>query len=142
MNDRIYSRWILRAIHMIAVASVMAVAGVSTNAQEPAKPAAPTGVAGKWTMSVNGQDGVITAGLALTQDGRKVTGTLTSDQTGEVPLAGEFADGTLTFSVTVHTDSDAMRVDFTGKLKDDGTLAGSLTGPMGDMTWTATRVKQ
>ena len=43
---------------------------------------------------------------------------------------------------SVWTQRDpAMKIDFTGKLKADGTLAGTLTGPMGDMPWTASRVK-
>ncbi len=76
--------------------------------------------------------------MALTQNGAKITGTFTSDHTGEVRVEGEFANGTLTFAIDVHGDSgSSMHVDFTGKMKDDGTLTGTLKGQMGEMTWTA-----
>jgi hypothetical protein len=109
--------------------------------QDKSKTAAPT-VAGKWTMSVQSDQGAISASLVVNLDGSKVTGTFTSDHTGEAPLEGKFADGTLTFAVTLHGDSGAgMEIDFNGKLKDDGTLGGTLSGPMGEMAWTASRVK-
>ena len=113
------------------------------NAQQ-AKPKADTAsVAGKWTISMANDQGPMSAGMALTQNGAKVAGTFTSDHTGEVPVEGEFANGTLMFAIDVHGDSGAsMHVDFTGKMKDDGTLAGTLKGPMGEMTWTGTRMKQ
>jgi hypothetical protein len=83
----------------------------------------------------------MTAGMTLAQDGTKVTGTFTSDHTGEAALEGEFANGTLTFTVTVHAADNPMRVDFAGKMQDDGSLVGTLKGQMGEMSWTATRAK-
>lgn len=118
--------------------------GLVTNLQaQQAKPKADTAsVAGKWAISVANDQGPMSAGMALTQNAAKVTGTFTSDHTGEVPIEGEFANGTLTFSIDIHGDSgSSMHVDFSGKMKDDGTLAGTLKGPMGEMTWTATRGK-
>jgi hypothetical protein len=123
--------------------AVLAV-GLLTNLDaQQAKPKADTaGVAGKWTITVANDQGPMSAGMTLTQNAAKVTGTFTSDHTGEVPVEGEFANGTLTFNITVHSDGDnAMRVDFTAKMKDDGTLAGTLKGPMGEMSWSGTRVK-
>lgn len=127
----------------LMVAAVLAIGlGANLHAQQ-AKPKADTAsVAGKWTLAVANDQGPMSAGLTLVQKSAKVTGTFTSDHTGEVPVEGEFANGTLTFSVTVHGDSsDTMRVDFTGKMKDDGSLAGTLKGPMGEMNWTGTRAK-
>jgi len=52
-------------------------------------------------------------------------------------LKGEFSEATLTLDTT---DTPADKgITFTAKLKDDGSLAGYLSGPMGDMQWTATR---
>jgi len=115
-----------------------AVTGVS--AQQDKGKSAPPSVAGKWTMSVQTDQGEITAGLVLNVDGRKVTGSFTSDHTGEAQLEGKLEDGALTFSIALHGDQ-TMEVSFTGKLKDDGTLAGRASGPMGDFTWTAARPK-
>jgi len=123
---------------MIAIALV---AAVPLAAQDhSSKP--PAGVAGNWNMSVAGQDGAMVATMALAQDGKKVTGTLNSEHSGEVAVDGQFADGKLTFSIVVHGGSaQEMKMEFAGLLKADGTLAGTLSGPMGDMTWTASRVK-
>ena len=118
--------------------------GLLTNLDaQQAKPKADTAsVAGKWAISLTNDQAPMEAGLTLTQNGAKVAGTFTSDHTGEAPVEGEFANGTLTFSIMLHGSSDPqMRVDFIGKMKDDGTLAGTLKGPMGEMSWTATRAK-
>ena len=77
--------------------------------------------------------------LVLKQDGGKVTGTFTSPH-GDVPLAGEYVGTTLTFHATIE-DPHHAELTFTGTRKDDGTLAGAVTGPMGDMTWKAERAK-
>jgi len=98
--------------------------------------AAPT-VAGTWTMTVEGSPhGTMTAGLALKQDGTKVTGTFSSGHTADMTVAGEFVDGELKIETAGDTDGKIL---FMAKLKDDGTLAGYLSSPMGDMRWTASR---
>jgi hypothetical protein len=98
--------------------------------------AAPT-VTGTWTMSVQGgPHGDATMGLTLKQDGTKVTGTFASGHSEEVEVKGEFVDGALKVETEGDTDH---KVIFTAKLKDDGTLAGSISSPIGDMKWTATR---
>ncbi|HUL71737.1 MAG TPA: hypothetical protein VLT86_01465 [Vicinamibacterales bacterium] len=135
------SRRLSGVMSVMAVALVWAAGSGLAARQDPAKSAAPS-VAGKWSMSVQGDQGAMSASLVFNVDGKKVTGTLTSDHTGEAPLEGTFQDGALAFSVSVrHDGADAMELSFTGKLKDDGTLAGTLSGPMGEIAWTATRVK-
>jgi hypothetical protein len=95
-------------------------------------------VAGKWTMTVDaGAHGVTTMGLVLQQDGTKVTGTFASPH-GDMPVEGEFVDGTLKLATTAeHADS---QITFEARLKDDR-LSGYLSSQMGDMKWTAERVK-
>jgi hypothetical protein len=108
--------------------------------QSPSK--TPAGVAGNWNVSVVAPDGPMAATMALAQNAEKVTGTFNSDHSGEVTIAGQFADGKLTFSVAVHEGSAReMKIEFSGAFKADGTLAGTLSSPMGDMTWTASRAK-
>jgi hypothetical protein len=108
----------------------------SLHAQGDTKAAAPA-VAGKWTMKVEGSPhGVTTMGLALKQNGKKVTGTFASPH-GDMPVEGKFEDATLTLA----TSGGDSQITFNAKLKDDGTLAGFLSSSMGDMTWTAERVK-
>ncbi len=136
---------------VLIVAVVVALSLVAGSAQAGPGPArqqdpnkdqkAPVSLAGNWNMSVNGPQGPMPVGMSLAQDGKKITGTLSS-QMGETPLEGEFAEGKLSFWITFQTSGGDMQITFTGTLKEDGTLEGTLTGQMGDMTWTAERVKQ
>jgi hypothetical protein len=99
--------------------------------------AAPS-LTGTWTMNVTGgPHGDATMGLTLQQDGTKVTGTFVSGHAPDMPVSGEFKDGTLKLQTAA--DKDGNAVMFEAKLRDDGTLAGYISSPVGDMKWTATR---
>ena len=102
-----------------------------------ARAAAPN-VTGTWSVAVDGPHGAATMSLILTQDDKKVTGTFVSGHGPDMALDGEFADGTLKLE---SADSGDAKVIFSAKLKEDGTLAGYVSGPMGDMKWTAERLK-
>ena len=98
--------------------------------------AAAPSVGGSWKMSVHGgPHGNATMGLILKQEGTKVTGTFATGH-ADMPVTGEFADGALKLESVSSGDS---KIILSAKLKDDGTLAGYISSPMGDMTWTATR---
>ena len=95
---------------------------------------------GKWAMNVKGPaaHGDLAATMLLTQKDDTVTGTF-SAHGNEHQLAGTFRDGTLQLETT---DTPADKgLSLTAKIQDDGTLAGFLSGPMGDMKWTASKVK-
>ena len=122
------------------VALTMAVVLTSRTASAQVGAKAAPGVAGTWTMAVDaGPHGATTMGLVLKQAGRKVSGSFASPH-GDVPVEGEFTDGSLTLA-TVSSGPDVPDVSFTARLKDNGTLAGYMSSAMGDMTWTAERVK-
>jgi hypothetical protein len=129
-----------------AVTVVVAQAQSSAQGQEQ-KPApkadekAAASIAGKWTMSLETQNGTMTPGLELKQDGKKVSGTLSSPQ-GDVPLAGEYAEGKLTFNVSFQGNGGQMDLAFVASLKPDGTLAGTMNFGQGELSWTAARVKE
>jgi len=99
---------------------------------------ADTNVSGTWTMNVTGgPHGNATMGLVLKQEGTKVTGAFSSGHSPDMDVAGEFKDGELKIETTSQeTDS---KIIFSAKLKADGTLAGYISSPVGDMTWTASR---
>ena len=100
--------------------------------------AAAPSLTGAWTMSVHGgPHGDATMGLTLKQDGTKVTGTFASGHAADMTVTGEFANGELTLETTAARDDD--KILFKAKLQDDGTLAGYISSPMGDMKWTASR---
>jgi len=91
-------------------------------------------VTGTWDLVVKGPSahGDMTATLELQQEDKEVSGTLTAHGNTH-KLSGEFADGALTLEAT---DMPADKVlSLRAKLKADGTLAGYLSGPMGDMQW-------
>jgi hypothetical protein len=98
-------------------------------------------IAGKWNVVVTTQNGPNTSVLDVKVDGKKVTGTMSS-QLGETPVAGEFAEGKLTFAIAFQSANGPVQIAFAGALKDDGTMAGTIdfAGQM-QMPWTAERVK-
>jgi hypothetical protein len=118
------------AITMLAMAAAGGWAGEAAAAD----------VTGTWNVAVTAQGphGDMTATLTLTQDDTKVTGTLAAHG-NEHKLAGQFADATLTLEATDVPADKALSL--TAKLQADGTLAGYLSGPMGDLKWTASRAK-
>ena len=110
--------------------------------KQEAKPdaKATTGVAGKWVLSMETPNGTMSPGLDLKVDGKKVTGTLTSPQ-GEVAVAGEFADSKLALTASFQGNGGEMTLTFSGTLKADGTMAGTMAFPQGEIPWTAARPK-
>lgn len=117
-----------------AMAAMFAILALTTGGH-----AAAGTVTGTWTMAVEGgPHGNATMGLVLKQDGTKVTGTFASGHAPDEAVSGELVDGVL--KIETGGSSDA-RIIFNAKLKDDGTLAGIISSPMGDMKWTAQRVK-
>jgi len=125
--------------HVTAAALVLwCSTAVPARAQGDAKAAAD--LTGKWTLALQGPavHGVTTMGLTLTQKKAQVTGTFASPH-GDMHVEGEFSNGTLNLATT-DAESD-QQITFTAKLRDDGTLDGFMSSQMGDMKWTATRVK-
>ena len=102
---------------------------------------APESVAGKWTMSIESQNGTTTSALDMKVDGKKVTGTISSDR-GAGPVQGEFADGKLVLKMTFDGPSGQIEIGITGAMKEDGTLAGMLDFNGQGIPWKASRVKE
>lgn len=114
------------------------VAAVAVLALAAGLTAAAPGVDGTWSVAVDGPHGAATMSLVLKQDDTRVTGTFVSGHGPDLALTGEFSGGALKLE---SADAGDSKVIFNAKLKDDGTLAGYVSGPMGDMKWTASRVK-
>jgi hypothetical protein len=93
-------------------------------------------VAGKWDLSADTPHGVMTMGLDLQQTGTVIAGKLIGFMSKDFDLKGEFKNGQLTM-----TTSDEQ-MSFSASLKADGTLAGHLSTPQGDVTWKAARPKK
>ena len=98
--------------------------------------AAPADVMGTWTMNVvGGPHGPATMQLVLKQDGTTVSGTFASGHGADMDMKGEFANG----SLRIESAGETHKVLLSARLKDDGTLAGTLSSEVGDMKWTASR---
>jgi hypothetical protein len=96
-------------------------------------------VAGTWTLSAETPHGAMDFTLTLKQDGEKLTGTFVT-QGGEIPVAGEAAKGTLTFKMTKQPENYPM-LSFKARLKDDGSMTGTMSSDNGDMAFTGKRAK-
>ena len=102
--------------------------GASAPMQSDKKADPPT-VDGRWTGRITGTPhGDMAMGLSLKQEGTKVTGTLTTDHTGDLPVEGELQGRTLKLSTTGNAEP---QLTLTGTLKDERTLGGTLFEPDG-----------
>ncbi len=128
------------ALAFVLAAVVTGAPSTATAQASPAAKADTTKVDGKWAMNVQTPQGAMDVALELKSAGKKITGTITSPQ-GDAPLEGEFADGKIAFAISIESPEGAMTIGFAGAMKDDGTMAGTLTGPFGEAPWTASRVK-
>jgi hypothetical protein len=92
----------------------------------------PAAIAGKWQMVIDTPHGQMDGALDLKQDGAKLSGTLTTEQTGACDLTGSVDGRNVSWSF------EAMGTQFkmTGKL-DGGKMTGA-TEPF-DAPWIATR---
>jgi hypothetical protein len=109
-----------------------------TEEKKPAEPATP---AGKWNMVTSTSQGTLASTLEIKLDARKVTGTLSSER-GTSSIEGEFAEGKLEFGLTMQVNGEAFTIWFSGAMKEDGSLAGTMDYGQGNVPWTATRVKE
>ena len=126
---------------MPAATSVAQQTAPPSAAQEkPADPKAAISIAGKWDMTAETPQGTTPVTLVMKLDGKKMTGTMTGPQ-GEIPVEGEYADGKLSWSITIQGGSGDLNVAFAGAMKEDGTLAGTFDFGQGAMNWKATRAK-
>jgi hypothetical protein len=110
---------------MLAIVSAVA----SPGAQEK-----PAGVAGTWELTVASPHGDVPMSMDLKQDGKKVTGTLTSGQ-GDRPVSGTFDEGHLLLEAT----GGEQAWTISARLASDGQLHGHLSASIGDMKFTGRR---
>jgi hypothetical protein len=92
-------------------------------------------IAGKWNVSIPAH-GNLAIVMDIKQDGNKLTANFIIPDHGDLEMAGEIVDGKVTLTSTENAFAHFILY---GSLKQDGTLSGSATGDMGDMTWVATK---
>ena len=134
---------------VVTTASALALAlltATATFAQTPAPAAKPAmTLTGDWNVSLYG-DHVVPVGMTLTQDAKKLTGTIMLPGT-DVALTGDFVDGAITLKGKVESGATAHGpgmgtgdVTITATVKEDGTLNGQFAGGRGTIKLTAERL--
>lgn len=96
---------------------------------------------GTWQLALHG-DHKIPMGLELAQEESKLTGTLTF-MGKDIPVSGEIKGEEFTISgkaVLMSQDGESS-LNFTGKLKEDGTIGGDIQSPHGVMKWSGERFR-
>jgi hypothetical protein len=108
-----------------ALVIVLAMSVVHLHAQQ--------GVGGTWSLDAHG----MSMTMVLVQDGEKISGTIDTPH-GVIQLKGDFSKGTLTL---IGTGTPEHPVDVTGTatLGKDGSLTGTLTANLMEITFTAAR---
>ena len=98
-------------------------------------------IAGTWVLQIESHQ----IGLELEQDGAKLQGTL-QIMGRNILVDGEFTDRSFTLTseqnAPSHGGEPTSPVKITGKLKDDGTMEGDLSGGRRAMRWTGERLKR
>ena len=102
----------------------------------------PGSFGGKWDVMLKTPGGDFPANATLTDEGGKVSGTFGSPM-GEVPVNGTVEGKALKITMVAQTPQGSMTVVMTGDLDGDSIVNGKadIEG-MGQMEWTAKRVKQ
>jgi hypothetical protein len=100
------------------------------------------GFGGKWDVMLKTPAGDFPANATLADEGGKLTGTFGS-QLGEVQVAGTSEGNALKLTMVAVTPQGNMNVVMTGDLQGDEIINGKAeVEGMGQMEWTAKRIKQ
>ena len=111
-------------------------------ASQAVAPAPPATLSGPWTMKISMPQEETEAALALTQKGSAIEGTLSNDHLGTMTVKGTSEDGALAFVVDGEAMGQVVHLEYTGRVRPDGTIGGDMTSPFGNATWSATRIKK
>jgi hypothetical protein len=115
---------------------------VPTTSESSASAATMTGFGGKWDVTLKTPAGDFPASANLAVDGGKLTGTFGS-QMGEVPVEGTVEGNAMKITLSAQTPQGPMSVVLTGDLDGDSIVNGKAeVAGMGQMEWTAKRIKQ
>src|SRR5947208_15315303 len=96
------------------------------------------GIDGKWTATMEGQNGPMTTTFNFKADGDKLTGTV-SGRNGDAPIEEGKIDGNnISFVRTMERNGEKMQMKYTGTLSGDE-LKLKVSTPRGDREMTAKR---
>ena len=127
-------------------AAAAASPAATPSAPAPAASSAPAstagGFGGKWDVTLKTPAGDFPASATLTEDAGKLSGNFGS-QMGEVPVTGTVEGSAMKVTFNAQTPQGPMTVVLTGDLDGDSIVNGKAdVAGMGQMEWTAKRIKQ
>jgi hypothetical protein len=100
------------------------------------------GFGGKWDVTLKTPAGDFPASANLTEEAGKLSGNFGS-QMGEVPVTGTVEGSAMKVTFNAQTPQGPMTVVLTGDLDGDSIVNGKAeVAGMGQMEWTAKRIKQ
>jgi hypothetical protein len=114
---------------------VFTVTVLMSAAQDTTKEAA--SVAGKWTVSIQGQRGPRTQKMSIQQDGNNISGNIHGDR-GDQKLRGNVEANDIHFTISVNTPRGDMTLEYRGTIQGDS-MRGTIQGPIGQGSWSAKR---
>jgi imidazolonepropionase-like amidohydrolase len=118
-------------------------------AMEPGKPARKAGsgeapamdISGVWSVTIEGGGQSIGGRMTLTQEGAEFSGTLDLAEMGPVQVAsGSVSGSDITFTLVIRAGGEVVEMETRGTVEGDA-ASGTGGGPMGEFTWTATRIE-
>lgn len=120
-------------------------AGAAASSAPAAAAALPGGTSatGKWNIALKMPQGEFPVSAAFTQDGEKVTGTISlpTNPAGTIPVTGKMIGSAIALEFNVETPQGDMPVTMKGDLGPAGFAGKASLGPLGEADWTGTRVQ-
>lgn len=99
-------------------------------------------VTGDWEMTIQSPRGERTMKINFVQTGENLEVKMEGFQGEEIKGTGKIKDNEIEWTITVNGPQGEMSITNKGKVDGD-TMTGTVSlGEMGDMEWTAKRVKQ
>jgi hypothetical protein len=96
-------------------------------------------VAGTWTMTNQGRNGVVNTTVTLTQDGANLSGSMKGENGPELKLdSGSVSGNNVTFAVTRQGRNGEVKVEYKGTVDGD-TMKGTFMQGPNSVDWTAKR---
>lgn len=121
----------MRRLMFLLLALAVTASSAATAARQPS-------VAGDWTLTFNGPQGVIEASATFKQDGETVNGTINGPQ-GSVECAGTFKESQLALSMTVDAGGQMLTITLNGDLEGDSLKGTFSMAEFGTADWSGKR---
>ncbi|MCC7124095.1 MAG: hypothetical protein IT178_04550 [Acidobacteria bacterium] len=120
----------MRLVTRLVIAAFVVVAATASGRAQDS-------IAGDWTITIDGPQGIIDTDATFALDGDKVTGTMSSEM-GDSNLTGTYVQPTLTLAFNVATPQGPIDVTMTAEVSG-AEMKGTLDFGMGTAPFTGKR---